>query len=356
MLWKKIYDTILLDYKNKNKNMDQQNTPLDILWLFEEEQGQKNQAHIETLEILLPEQEIETPTLEVETDILSLYNFEETQNLLFKENKTSPFKKAFSLLKFLGKYLTTSSLIFIVLLGVMNYSAYIKIAMSYLNPDALEQHQTALLASVQNAKISGTQAITEAPEQQEEKNIIQAEKAEIIKNKTFHSMDKLIQNGANSLDMNIEIAPYENRVIIPKIGKNIPLVEVQNKTVKDVKELENVFMNELINGIVRYPGSARPGEIGNSFIFGHSSNYPWIRSDYNDVFALLDNLSYGDTIIVYYGQKKYTYTVKEKKIIKPGDVSVLKSDTTKSEISLMTCWPVGTTLNRMIVIAELTID
>jgi hypothetical protein len=53
--------------------------------------------------------------------------------------------------------------------------------------------------------------------------------------------------------IDIEITPYENRVIIPKIGKNIPLIEVEKKTVKNVKELEDVFMKELVNGIVRYP-------------------------------------------------------------------------------------------------------
>jgi len=42
---------------------------------------------------------------------------------------------------------------------------------------------------------------------------------------------------------------------------------VQNKTVENVKALEDIFMQELVNGIVRYPGSARPGENGNSFIF-----------------------------------------------------------------------------------------
>jgi len=47
--------------------------------------------------------------------------------------------------------------------------------------------------------------------------------------------------------------------------------------VSSEKELNNIFMNELENGIIRYPGSAKPGENGNSFIFGHSSNFPWIK-------------------------------------------------------------------------------
>jgi hypothetical protein len=36
-------------------------------------------------------------------------------------------------------------------------------------------------------------------------------------------------------------------------------------------------MKELENGIIRYPGSAKPGENGTSFIFGHSSNFPWVK-------------------------------------------------------------------------------
>jgi len=31
--------------------------------------------------------------------------------------------------------------------------------------------------------------------------------------------------------------------------------------------MHNVFMEELKKGIVRYPGTALPGEIGNAFIF-----------------------------------------------------------------------------------------
>jgi sortase (surface protein transpeptidase) len=112
-------------------------------------------------------------------------------------------------------------------------------------------------------------------------------------------------------------------------------------------------MSELANWVVRYPWSGRPWEIWNSFIFWHSSNFPWIKWDYNDVFALLDNVVFWDEIIAYYNQKKYVYKVREKKIIKPGDVSILKKDTKKAEITLMTCWPVWTTLNRMVVIWEL---
>jgi sortase (surface protein transpeptidase) len=31
--------------------------------------------------------------------------------------------------------------------------------------------------------------------------------------------------------------------------------------------MENIFMKELEKGVIRYPGTALPGEKGNSFIF-----------------------------------------------------------------------------------------
>lgn len=41
-------------------------------------------------------------------------------------------------------------------------------------------------------------------------------------------------------------------------------------------------------------------------------------------------------------------------VVKPGDTKALKSrDPNKKEISLMTCWPVGTTNERLIVFGEL---
>ena len=264
------------------------------------------------------------------------------------EKKQGLWSKFLWSIIFLIKYFATSTVIFMLLLSASNYSAYIEIARSYLNPELLEQNKNALMSSV-----NGSQLLEETATGTVEKETTN-QKVSTVKNKTYHSMDKLLSGGYDaSLNMQIDIVPYENRVVIPKIGKNIPLVDVKNKTVQNVKELESVFMEELTNGIIRYPGSAKPGEEWNSFIFGHSSNFPWMKWEYNDVFALLDNVVFGDEIIVYYNQKKYVYKIREKNIIKPGDVSVLKRNKWKSEISLMTCWPVGTALERYIIFGEL---
>ena len=56
---------------------------------------------------------------------------------------------------------------------------------------------------------------------------------------------------------------------------------------------------------------------------------------------------------MYYRQKKFKYKIKEKKVIDPNNVELLKRNKNISEITLMTCWPIWTTLNRLIVTWEL---
>lgn len=244
----------------------------------------------------------------------------------------------FSWLIFLIKYITTTSVIFWVLLVTTNYSAYTNIAKSYFMKEELEQTSTNLINSVEATKITEIVSQNIEEEKQEEKLSIKKYKKE-LDNK--------------DINLNIEIAPYTNRVIIPKIGKNIPLLDVKDRNINWQNELNNIFMKELENGIIRYPWSAKPWENWVSFIFWHSSNLPWMKWDYNEVFSTLDNLVFNDEVIIYYWQEKYTYKIREKKVIKPGDVSVLKRNNDKSEISLMTCRPVWTTLNRLIVTWEL---
>lgn len=335
--------------------MQNQNTNenLDILNFLENEFN--NDSTVETIEnndIFSSVETIVVDDFSIKAwELKSLFNQKILNALISNEiietkiiAQKSFAKKSLEGFIFFVKYILTSSLIFSLLLTVTNYSAYLEIAKNFLSPESLKQSSQAMIASINSTNISKAEA----------DNTQLTSTASILDDKSFHSMEKLVWKNNSDLDINIDIVPYENRVVIPKIGKNIPLVDVENRRVQNVKELEDVFMEELVKGIVRYPGSAKPGEEWNSFIFGHSSNFPWIKWDYNDVFALLDNVVFGDEIIVYYNQKKYIYTIKEKHVVKPGDVAILKRNEWKKEISLMTCWPVWTSVNRMVVIWELT--
>ncbi len=256
-------------------------------------------------------------------------------------------KKAFEAVKLVFHFSLTSSLIFAALLLVSNYKAYYVLAANYLNPEALENNKKEILTSVLATSITAKKSET-APD------IHTTSTTDDTLYGTQHSIKRLVaKSNKSDTPLDIEITPFENRIVIPKLGKNIPMVDVAKKRITDPSELQDIFMKELEKGVVRYPGSAKPGNNGTTFLFGHSSNFPWVPGEYNDVFALLDKVVFDDTIIVYYDQKKYVYKIREKQVIRPGDVSVLKRDNKKNEISLMTCWPIGTTLKRLVVTGEL---
>lgn len=115
--------------------------------------------------------------------------------------------------------------------------------------------------------------------------------------------------------------------------------------------LDNIY-TELENGLVNLEGTALPDMIGNSFIFGHSSNYAWAPGNYNQIFATLPNINIGNDIVINYNNQQFLYRVKNTKIVTPKDLSVI-APTEKPIITLMTCVPVGTSINRFIVQAEL---
>jgi|GEM_PF-2411079 len=148
----------------------------------------------------------------------------------------------------------------------------------------------------------------------------------------------------------------EDRISIPSLDVNSPLIApelgLEALQDKDWNELEETIRDSLLSGVVHYPGTANPGKKGNFFVTGHSSNVFWEQSSFNTVFARLPQIEIGSEIIVTQDQVEYTYIVTETKEVSPKDVSVL-SQGDGYQMTLMTCTPVGTTINRLVVTAEL---
>jgi len=136
----------------------------------------------------------------------------------------------------------------------------------------------------------------------------------------------------------------DNHIDIPIIDVNAPINFRINNTPKEVSI-------GLESGVIQLNGTALPGEKGNVYITGHSSNYIWAKGDYNSIFALLDKLVIGDKIYIKFGNVIYCYNVFDKKIVLKTDLSVTKS-TNDSRLTLVTCWPVGTSLKRLVVLAN----
>lgn len=135
-----------------------------------------------------------------------------------------------------------------------------------------------------------------------------------------------------------------NKIVISKIDVDAPIVESRSVDEKDI-------LDALTRGIAHYPNTPMPGEVGNVFVTGHSSNYLWAEGDYNYAFSLLNKLEAGDDIVVYYDGIRYVYRVFSVSVVGPKDVSAM-NQTNDSVISLMTCDPVGTNWKRRIVKAR----
>lgn len=155
----------------------------------------------------------------------------------------------------------------------------------------------------------------------------------------IESPEVVLSSGAAPKSIN----RYEdNTIVIPKIGVNAPVLwDVGGGKV----------MESLQSGVVHLAGTVRPGETGNSFLTGHSSNYWWRGGDYNSVFALLPELKEEDDIFIIFHGKIKKYKVKKMVEVRKSEVSSYV--TAPSErLTLMTCTPIGTNLRRLLVIAE----
>lgn len=139
---------------------------------------------------------------------------------------------------------------------------------------------------------------------------------------------------------------------------NIPSLEIKAPILYAESKTENEFQKLLQDGVVHYPGTAMPGEVGNVYIFGHSSDYIWSKGGYKTVFALLPKIEIGEKIeISNKNGEVFTYAVTEKFVAEKTDLKLLSQETGgKKILTLQTSYPIGTALRRYIIKAELNLD
>ncbi len=221
----------------------------------------------------------------------------------------------------------TFATIFVLLFVGLNYESFWQIAKEKIDPLQNAQEAQARTASLDSA----------------------------LRQKLQHSPTLATAGTDDSLlSMVPTVGPPDNRLIIPKLNLNVPLVQpsVASLLAEDWTKVEEDIQEGLAEGVVHYPGTARPGQAGNFFVTGHSSYYPWAPGQYKTVFARLHLLEPGDEYYVYYGGDEYRYVVQSKTEVKPSNVDVLDQPTDKRISTLMTCTPVGTTLRRLILVAQ----
>ena len=130
---------------------------------------------------------------------------------------------------------------------------------------------------------------------------------------------------------------------------SIPKLKIEAATVV-------VGGDDLSDHLIQFPGTALPGKVGNSVIFGHSILPQYYNPDnYLSIFSTLPTLEKEDEIIVESEGITYKYLVREMFEVRPSDIQILEQNTSSSYITLVTCTPPGHPLKprRLIVRAEL---
>ena len=120
------------------------------------------------------------------------------------------------------------------------------------------------------------------------------------------------------------------RLIIPRIGL-------------DEIVLEGVGTEELNAAPGHLPGSAFPGERGNSVISAHRDRH----------FDRMDEVQLGDTILTESGQYQNAWVVISKRVVGSATPALFK--TADATLTLTTCWPIrylGTAPDRLLLTAR----
>lgn len=134
-------------------------------------------------------------------------------------------------------------------------------------------------------------------------------------------------------------------VRIPALDIAVPVAQSPSLNDSDVIET-------LLSGAALYPNGIAPGHLGNTFISAHSTGEPW-RGKYRFAFLRINELQIGHEIHLDTQAARYTYRVVAKDLVKPTSEFRVESGRPKPTLTLMACWPLWTTNQRMLITGEL---
>jgi len=137
----------------------------------------------------------------------------------------------------------------------------------------------------------------------------------------------------------------EDSIEIPKIEVDVPLIFVDSSEEKKI-------VAGLDLGVVHFPSSVLPGQVGQTIILGHSAPAHWPKVKYYHVFVRLNELVEGDEIYLYFEHKKYQYIVSGKFFLEKGEKIPQGLTNNKNVLYLVSCWPPETGIKRIAVEAQ----
>jgi sortase (surface protein transpeptidase) len=147
-------------------------------------------------------------------------------------------------------------------------------------------------------------SIIKVPEKCEKKNWLSFPKFEVEANLQNQSFDEFFEKDSDD-----------------KIDFKKPIQEKQ----ADINSgnYESIPIQKLLKtGIVHIPITPQPGEVGNSYIVGHTSNFASVKSNYNTIFKPFESKSEVDDEFYIFDHRcrKLKFKVFEVKAIKSADI------------------------------------
>ncbi|MHB8660366.1 MAG: sortase [Minisyncoccota bacterium] len=137
---------------------------------------------------------------------------------------------------------------------------------------------------------------------------------------------------------------FPTSIAIPAIKLS---VKISNPDTTNVDALDQL----LLKGAVRYPTSAKLGEMGNVVLFGHSSYLPIVGDEAYKTFDGIQKLAAGDTVTVYSSDRAYTYQVRSVAKESANDAAIQLS-VSGNVLTLVTCNSFATKSDRFVVTAD----
>lgn len=145
-------------------------------------------------------------------------------------------------------------------------------------------------------------------------------------------------------------APLVSRITAPRIDlKQIPLENTLLIPTLGLREKihEGKDISTVNRGVWRRPAASSPDHGSNTVLVGHRFTYGG-----QSVFYNLNKINQDEEIIVYWGDRPYTYRVFEISVV-PPDAIEIEGDTKDSILTLYTCTPLLTAKDRLVVKARL---
>lgn len=143
----------------------------------------------------------------------------------------------------------------------------------------------------------------------------------------------------------METADRGSWIRIPALSIDVPLAAPRTMEADDI-------LRALQVGVVRYANGVEPGQPGVLAVAGHSTGEPW-KGRYRFAFLNARKLRPGDAILVDHGGTRYTYRVTGQQTINPALTPFLETSAERPKLTLITCWPLWTTSERLAIEADL---